>query len=132
VSCRRDPFAACGRCSSGSRCALADIRARGAPTEASRRPRTPTMRLSRGPSYVQDDVFRRYGFNHALSVHNPRPRSRLKPGVYFTVRVKLCTAFDPTPLLAVNVRAYVPFGVVPFALKTPVPALKVTPAGAPD
>jgi len=47
-----------------------------------------------------------------------------------TFNVKLCTAFDPTPLLAVKLMLYVP--PVPVAgvpLNTPVATLKVTPLG---
>src|SRR5207245_1028663 len=51
-------------------------------------------------------------------------------GAWFTVRVKLWVALAPTPLAAVKVMGYVP--AVPAAgvpLRTPVPALNVTPPG---
>jgi hypothetical protein len=52
-------------------------------------------------------------------------------GPWFTTNVKLCTAFEPIPLLAVKLMLYVP--AVPAAgvpLSTPVPALNVTPPGS--
>lgn len=51
-------------------------------------------------------------------------------GGWSTITVKLCVAFDPTPLLAVNVIEYAP--AVPAAgvpVRIPVVALNVTPEG---
>src|ERR1019366_1666671 len=53
-------------------------------------------------------------------------------GAWFTVSVKLCVAFVPTPFCAVKVIAYVP-PIVGVPLSTPVAAVNVTPEGnAPD
>src|SRR5262245_1445567 len=51
-------------------------------------------------------------------------------GAWLTVRVKLCVAALPTPLLAVTVIGYVPPVPAPgVPLKTPVAGVKVTPLG---